>query len=44
MNKSIPAADPAMKSHHDIDISLNLIFFNYKNVQNEFFSTINNIE
>jgi hypothetical protein len=27
MNKSIPAADPAMKSHHDIDISFNFIYF-----------------
>jgi hypothetical protein len=32
MNKSIPAADPAMKSHHDIDISLIIIFLNYKNM------------
>lgn len=35
MNKSIPAADPAMKSHHEIDIFFNVIRFNYKNVWNE---------
>jgi hypothetical protein len=33
MNKSIPATDPAMKSHHDIGIFFNIIFFIYKNVQ-----------
>jgi hypothetical protein len=31
MNKSIPAADPAMKSHHVIGIVFSIICFIYKN-------------